>query len=233
MASYVAADRHDRWKAIVAVVLVHVLLAVVILSGLNVRLVSQAVERLKTFNIEQPPPPPPVPPPPAPRHEAAKKPEGAAAKMAEPTPVVAPPTPLPVQPSLPAAKVAGTGTAASSGAAASGSGTGAGGSGSGTGGGGTAGYTPARKITKIPDREYRKLADTGIARGSVSITILINPDGRPSNCRIARSSGSGLADALMCRLTLQFVRFSPARDASGRAISQEVTWAPNWAPGQR
>jgi protein TonB len=232
MASYVAADRHDRWKAIVAVALVHVLLAVVILSGLNVRLVSQAVERLKTFNIEQPPPPPPVPPPPAPRHEAAKKPEGAAAKKAEPTPVVAPPTPLPVQSPLPAAKVAGAGTAASSGAAASGSGTGAGGSGIGTGGGGTAGYTPARKISKIPDREYRRLAASGIARGSVAITILVNPDGRPSNCRIARSSGSSYADSLMCELTLQFIRFRPARDPSGRAISQEVTWTPNWTPGR-
>jgi protein TonB len=232
MASYVAADRHDRWKAIVAVALVHVLLAVVILSGLNVRLVSQAVERLKTFNIEQPPPPPPAPPPPAPRHEAAKKPEGAAAKKAEPTPVVAPPTPLPVQSPLPAAKVAGAGTAASSGAAASGSGTGAGGSGIGTGGGGTAGYTPARKISKIPDREYRRLAASGIARGSVAITILVNPDGRPSNCRIARSSGSSYADSLMCELTLQFIRFRPARDPSGRAISQEVTWTPNWTPGR-
>jgi protein TonB len=232
MASYVAADRHDRWKAIVAVVLVHVLLAVVILSGLNVRLVSQAVERLKTFNIEQPPPPPPVPPPPAPRPEAAKKPEGGAAKMAEPTPVVAPAAPRPVQSPHPAAKVAGTGTAASSGAAASGSGTGAGGSGSGTGGGGTAGYTPARKISKIPDREYRRLAASGIARGSVAITILVNPDGRPSNCRIARSSGSSYADSLMCELTVQYVRFRPARDASGRAISQEVTWTPNWTPGR-
>ena len=231
MASYVAAERTDRWKAILAVGAVHVLLAMVILNGLNVRSVGQAVERLKTFDIALPTPPPPVTPPTPEHHEAAKQTEGAAAKKAEPTPLVAPPTPLPVQSPVPAAKIAGTGTAASSGAASAGSGTGAGGSGTGAGGGGTAGFTPARKITKIPDREYRKLADTGIARGSVSITILINPDGRPSNCRIARSSGSGLADALMCRLTLQFVRFSPARDASGRAISQEVTWAPNWAPG--
>jgi periplasmic protein TonB len=234
MASYAPADRTDRWKAIVAVLFVHVLLAGVILTGLNVRMVSEAVERLKTFNIEEPPPPPPVPPPPpAPRREAMKKPEGAAARKAEPSPVVAPPTPLPVQSPIPAAKVAGTGSATSSGAASSGSGIGAGGSGSGTGGGGTEGYTPARKITKIPDREYRRLAATGIERGSVAISILVNPDGHPSDCRVARSSGSSYADSLMCQLTLQYVRFSPARDASGRPISQDVTWAPNWAPGGR
>lgn len=231
MASYVAADRNDRWKAIVAVVAVHVLLAVVILTGLNVRIVGQAVERLETFDIEPPPAPPPQPLP-ARRHEAATKPQGAPAKKAEPSPVVAPPTLLPVQSPIPAAKVAGAGSAPASGAAASGSGTGAGGSGTGAGGGGTGGYIPARKISKIPDREYRRLAATGIERGSVAITILVNPDGSPSNCRVARSSGSGSADSLMCQLTLQYIRFSPARDPSGRPISQDVTWAPNWAPGR-
>ena len=43
------ADRPDQAKAIAAVVAVHAALAFVILSGLNVRMVRQAVERLKTF----------------------------------------------------------------------------------------------------------------------------------------------------------------------------------------
>jgi hypothetical protein len=34
----------------------------------------------------------------------------------------------------------------------------------------------------------------------------------------------------MCQLTIQYVRFSPARDPSGRPIAQDVTWVPNWAP---
>lgn len=58
MASYTgAADTPDRAKAVTAVVAVHVALAFVILTGLNVRMVTQAVEQLKTFDLQTPPPP--------------------------------------------------------------------------------------------------------------------------------------------------------------------------------
>jgi protein TonB len=192
-------------------------------------MVRQLVEPLKTFNLMQPPPPPVEPPKPSPKPQAMKKPEGAAAKKAEPTPVVAPQPKLPAPSPVPAAKVAGAGSATRSGGAVSGTGTGAGGLGSGAGGGGdTTGFTPARKITKIPNREYRRLADSGMAAGSVAITIRVNPDGTVSNCRVVRSSGNATADSLMCQLTIEYVRFSPARDASGRAIAQDVTFAPNW-----
>ena len=91
------ADRPEQAKAIAGVAAVHVALAFVILTGLNVRTVRQAVERLTTVNIVEPPPPPPVQPPPkpAPKPEAMKKPQGAAARKAEPTPVVAPQPKLP------------------------------------------------------------------------------------------------------------------------------------------
>ena len=232
MSSYQGtAGRPDRAKAIAAVVAVHAALAFIILTGLNVQTVSRAVESLKTFNLAQPPPPPPVPPPPPkPRPSPAKKPQGAPAKRAEPTPVVAPPAKIPVPSPIPAAKVAGSGSASTSGAAGAGTGTGAGGYGSGLGGGGTGAYTPARKLTKIPDREYRRFADTGMSYGTVAISIRVNPDGSVSNCRVARSSGNPSADALMCQLTEQYVRFSPARDPYGRPIAQDVTWVPNWAP---
>jgi len=225
------ADRPDRAKAIAAVVAVHVALAFVIVTGLNVRMVAQAVEQLKTFNLQTPPPPPPVPPPPKPQPKPKmKQPEGAPAKKAEPTPVVAPPPRIPAPSPIPAARVAGTGSASTAGAAASGNGTGAGGNGYGTGGGGTGSFTPARKLTKIPNREYRRFASTGIPTGSVAISIRVNPDGSVSNCRIVRTSGSPYADLLMCQLTQEYVRFSPARDPSGRAIAEDVTWVPNWSP---
>ena len=225
-----SADGPDQAKAVTAVIAVHAALAFVILTGLNVEIVNKAVEQLKTFNLEAPPPPP-VTPPPKPRPEPkARDDAGAPAKKAEASPVVAPQPKIPAPSPIPAAKVAGTGSASSSGAAASGSGTGAGGTGSGAGAGGSGGFTPAHKITKIPDREYRRFAATGIASGSVAISIRVNPDGSVSNCRVARSSGSAYADSLMCQLTEQFVRFSPARDPSGRAIAQDVTWVPNWKP---
>jgi protein TonB len=223
------ADRPEQAKAIAAVVAIHAALAFVILTGLNVHIVRQAVEQLKTFNLQPPPPRPPVRPPQQTRATAEEKPAGEPAKKAEPSPIVAPPQRIPAPSPLPAAKVAGSGSASSSGAGVSGSGTGAGGTGTGTGGGGGGAYTPARKISKIPDREYRRFAATGIASGSVAIAVRVNADGSVSNCRVVRSSGSSAADSLMCQLFVQYVRFSPARDPGGRAIAQEITWVPIWA----
>ena len=224
------ADRPDKAKAIAAVVAVHVALAAAIFSGLNVRIVHQVAERLQTFDIRNPPPPRPPPPPPrtSPKPQA-KKPAGTPAKKAEASPIVAPQPRIPARSPIAAAKVAGTGSASTSGAGTSGTGTGAGGYGSGPGGGGDySGFTPARRITKIPDREYARLSSTGIPSGAVGVTIRVNPNGSVSNCRIARSSGDGWVDGLMCQLTLRYVRFAPARDASGRPIAQDITFFPNW-----
>jgi protein TonB len=227
-----SADGPDRAKAIVAVVAVHLALALLFLSGLKVQQVRQAVDVLTTLNLREVPPPPPAPPPPpkpAPRPQAMKKPEGAPAKKAEPTPVVAPPPRIPAPSPLAAAKVAGTGSATTSGAAGAGTGTGAGGAGNGPGGGGDfSRFTPARRISKIPDSEYRALARTGLPSGSVGVTIRVNPDGSVSNCRIARSSGQPSIDGLMCELTLRYIRFDPARDPYGRAVAQDITFFPNW-----
>ena len=223
------ADRPDRAKAIAAVVAVHAALAFAMLTGLNVPIVTRTVERLSTFDIKEPPPPPPEPPPPLqPRPKQAKLEEGAAGKKAEPSPIVAPKPRIPVQSPLPAAPIAGTGSATTAGAANYGTGTGAGGSGSGRGGGGFEGYTPARRITRIPDREYRRLASTGIVSGSVGVTVKVNTDGSVSNCRVARTSGDSSIDALMCQLTLRYIRFQPARDPNGRAVAQDITFHPNW-----
>jgi protein TonB len=229
MSSYTGtAERPERAKAIAAVVAVHAALAAIILAGLNVRVVSHVVEQLKTFDIRVPPPPPPLPPPPATRPNKMKKAEGAPAKKAEASPVVAPPPRIPVQSPIPAARIAGTGSATTSGAGTSGTGTGAGGSGNGPGGGGYGGYTAARRISKIPDSEYRRLAGTGLQSGRVGVTIKVNTDGSVSNCRIARSSGDGSIDSVMCQLTLRYIRFQPARDSAGRAVAQDVTFFPNW-----
>ena len=232
---YRATNRSDRAKAIAAVVLVHLVLGAVILSGLNVRMIAERIDVLETFDISEPDPPP-HPPPPMREAQRAREEEGAAGKKAEPTAVVAPKPRIevPATPPVPAAPVAGTGSASTSGAATSGTGPGAGGTGSGRGGGGAgdfSGYTPARRISRIPDREYRRLvAASGRATGTVGITLKVNTDGRPSNCRIARSSGLGSVDSLMCQLALRYVRFRPARNADGQPVAQDITWYPDWSP---
>ena len=231
--TYRAADNPDRVKALGGVVVVHAALAALIFSGLTVHTVSQAVEQLKTFDIREVPPPPP--PPPSPRAERAKDKEGAAGRKALPTPVVAQPPRIvvPYQPPVVAARIASTGSATTAGAATAGSGTGAGGSGNGLGGGGNdfSGFTPAQRISRIPNREYRHLvAVSGRRTGTVGITLKVNTDGAPSNCRIARSSGDRTVDSLMCDLALQYVRFRPARNNRGQPVAQDISWYPDWSP---
>ena len=227
MSSYTGNSRpRDRARAIAAVVAVHLLLAAVIVAGLSVDRVRQVVERVQTFDVREVLPPP-IRPRPKPRKASA--PAGRPAPRAEPSPVVAPPPRVPAPSPVPTAKVAGEGSAPSSGASNAGSGTGGGGSGTGTGAGGTgAGFTPARLVRNIPSFEYRRLASTGMPSGLVGVTLLVGPDGRPANCRIAHSSGQSTLDALVCQLTLRYVRFTPARDPTGRAIAQDITYFPNW-----
>lgn len=235
MAAYQGTARNDRAKALAGVLLVHVLLGAVILTGLDVQNVRQVVESLKTFDIKEPPPPPPVPPPPQPKAERAKEDEGAAGKKAEPSPIVVPKPKimLPAKPPVAAAPVAGTGSATTSGAALSGTGTGAGGSGTGRGGGGTGdftGYTPARLINKIPDREYRRISSGRLPYGSAKIAFRVNQDGRMENCRIVRSSGDSYVDSVVCEAATRYLRFSPARDPDGQAVAQDLTYTPTWRP---
>ena len=89
---------------------------------------------------------------------------------------------------------------------------GAGTSGSGTGAGGV-GQRPGRR-RRLSRASRRRGASPGsptaniagsprpgIDSGSVGVTVRVNPDGSVSNCRVARSSGDGSIDGLMCQLT--------------------------------
>lgn len=250
MAYYRSTDTKDRARALAAVLLVHAALAVLVLSGLNVTTVGEAVERLKTFDISEDPPPPPLvepPPPPRPDQSSAPKDEAAPANIkSRPTPVVAPtpPIPLPLEQRINTAQVPGPeGLDRTAGASnRPGAGTGAGGAGSGFGGGGTGGTgsgsgagsgdgrTPARLLNKIPDREYRRISGGRIRRGSAAITLKVNPDGSASNCRVARSSGDPQVDQTVCAAAVRYLRFRPARDTDGRPIAQDMTYTPSWRP---
>jgi protein TonB len=234
MASYGGTAREDRAKALAGVAFVHVVLGVVILTGLNVHSVRQAVESLKTFDIKELPPPPPNPPPPRPRSNRAKDEEGAAGKKAEPSPVVAPkPTiVVPAKPPVAAAPVAGAGSAATSGAATSGTGPGAGGSGSGRGGGGTgdfSGFTPARLIRNLNRGDYRELTGGRLPYGRAMVSIRLDEKGTPTECRVSRSSGDSYVDSGLCPLIYRRLRFRPALDSDGHPIPYRLDYVANWS----
>ena len=230
--AYSGAYNEDRAKALVGVVAVHVVLAAVILTGLNVRNVQHAVETLKTFDIREIVPPPP--PPPQPKADRAKEEEGAAGKKAEPSPIVAPRPKilLRAKPPVVAAPVAGRGNSRTAGAAASGTGTGAGGSGNGRGGGGNgdfSGFTPARLIRNLSSSDYWQLTNGRIPAGRAMVSLTVDPTGRPTHCRIARSSGDGTVDSGLCPLVTRRLGFRPALDAEGRPIPYSVNYVAEWS----
>ena len=231
--AYSGTYKEDRAKALVAVAIVHVGLAAVILTGLNVRTVQHAVNSLKTFDIKEIVPPPP-PPPPRSQAQQARDEEGAAGKKANPTPVVAPKPRIVVRakPPIAAAPVAGTGSATTSGAADYGTGTGAGGSGSGRGGGGTgdfSGFTPARLIRNLNHGDYRQLTNGRVPSGRAMVSLTVDANGRATNCRIARSSGDGAIDLGLCPLVTRRLGFRPAMDAQGRPIPYRLNYVAEWS----
>lgn len=231
--AYRSADRSDRLKAIAAVLAVHVVLGAVIVTGLNVEIISRAVEKLETFDIVLQQPPPEQPPPPQVEADRAPEEAGAPGKIADPTPIVAPEPRirLPVQSPVATSQTPGTGAASSSGAGTAGTGTGAGGTGSGRGGGGRdfSKFTPARLIRNLSRSDYRQLAAGRMPTGRAMVALKVEPDGRASSCRVVRSSGDSAVDLGLCPLITRRLLFRPALDDLGRPVPYGLEYVATWS----
>jgi protein TonB len=67
--------------------------------------------------------------------------------------------------------------------------------------------------------------------GEVAFRLGIGPDGRVSACTIIRSSGSAALDGTTCRIMRSRARFTPARDAAGRAVADSMQSSLRWRLG--
>lgn len=217
-----------------AVVLVHALLGWLLLAGHVTMIAGREDAGLTTFDVA---PPPLSPPPASPTRRATPREEGLAAPPAleaRPAPVVAPPRPLPSP--VVAAPVAGDASAARAGAApVPGPGSGAGGLGSGlgagTGGSGTGGGggTAARRIAgAIERRDCPKALRKAGCRGEVATRFTVGSDGRVRDCAVTASSGNPELDTATCRVIVSRFRYTPARDAAGRAVGEQRGWRQSW-----
>ncbi len=82
-----------------------------------------------------------------------------------------------------------------------------------------------------PD-DYPQGAPASAAR-SVSVVLVVGPDGRVANCTITTSSGNGALDATTCRLLRSRTRFTPATSAAGVPVAGEVNATIDWAAIRR
>ena len=229
------ARRGDRVFAIILVALVHVGLALVLMSGFTVRIDPHAETPMQLIDVRLPPPPPPPPPPKQPqkaRREAAAKavvaPKGgtkAPEKIKHQAPVI--PKPKIV---LPTTKIASGGGNAGRGGPSAGAGAGGGQGGNGNGDGDGEGGTDLYQIAGgIGSGDYPSgLRDRGIG-GRVFMTFTVAANGRVTRCNVTRSSGVPELDQLTCRLIQQRFVFHPATDRNGRPISAEVDGDHLWA----
>lgn len=222
------APPRKRVGAFALVAVLHVLLVLGLIRAFAPQFATRAVDKvLATFEVTV------KTPPPSPEPSAAGK-AGEAGRKVVPRPVAAPRQRTPIAKPTRAPRVSSSGAATSAGANDSGAGTGAGGSGEGTGsgaGGGGQGGGAASKAVLVSG-QISNAADFPVPPGgrearigkSVILDLTVGTDGRPSACRIYRSSGFPDTDAVTCRLALQRLRFRPARNAAGDPVVSTFYW---------
>lgn len=226
-----------RERAISAggVIALHAAILLLVLHACPPRALPVPSASLTTFDVA-PPPLPPLPSPPeqrGPRPVAASGRAGVTATrsvVVAPLPIVAPPLPVTVAP-----LIADDGAALAGGTAALGVGTGAGSTGTGSGSGargdgsGGGGGTRARLVSgAIGPRDYPKAERKAGISGSVTVSFVVDADGRVHGCTVARSSGSPALDGTTCRLIEARFRYAPARDANGTQVSERRGWQQRW-----
>lgn len=76
--------------------------------------------------------------------------------------------------------------------------------------------------------DYPAVAQYRGLSGVVGVSILIDERGKVADCTVDRPSGVGTLDVVTCYVIQKRAHFTPARDATGKAIrsavSQNVTW---------
>ncbi|RJX71138.1 TonB family protein [Tsuneonella suprasediminis] len=233
--NFSSASRRPRPAMLVAIVLFHVV-AIYLLARAFAPDFTASVERsvVTTFTVivETKDTPPPATP------ESDAGAQVAEGKKAVPKPTTAPTPKVAIRPTAPEPKATSTGTADSSGAKNSGTGTGAGGQGAGTGsgnGGTGQGGGIATKPVKIAG-DINNARDFPIPPGGrqarlgteVIVRVVVGTDGRASNCSVYKPSPDPEADAIVCRLVVERLRFKPATDSAGNPVAAPYYWRQRW-----
>lgn len=81
---------------------------------------------------------------------------------------------------------------------------------------------------QIVRSDYPDAAIQAREEGQVETRFVVGVDGRVSNCRVTRSSGSTALDQTTCRLIEERFRWTPARDAQGNPVTEERGWQQTW-----
>ncbi len=75
---------------------------------------------------------------------------------------------------------------------------------------------------------YPPAAQRAGAQGRVVARLTVGVDGRVTGCTVSASSGNSDLDDTTCRIARSRVRFSPAKDDSGNAMTSSYTLPVRW-----
>ncbi len=81
----------------------------------------------------------------------------------------------------------------------------------------------------VPQSAYPRDALRDNIEGMVGFTLVVGPDGRPTQCRISSSSGNDSLDWGACESLMRRARFNPAIDADGKPVVGTYTNRVRWA----
>ena len=200
----------SRIVSIIIVALIHVAIGYLLISGLAISAVKEAVQRVTTVDIEEPEPPEEEePPPPPPEPETAPPPP-----VAPPPPISIAPAPPPIRtqtnippPAPPALRVPPPAPPAPPPAPP------------------PPPPPPSRARGATPDGQgrwaariqenYPRRAITREIEGSVGVRVTINAEGRVSACSVTNSSGESVLDEAACDGMQRYARYNPALDDAG------------------
>ena len=86
----------------------------------------------------------------------------------------------------------------------------------------------ANLASYVADSDYPALAIAAHEEGTTRFRLNIGTDGTVTTCTVTASSGSTALDDTTCRIMVERARFTPARDARGRAVTDSVVSAIRW-----
>ena len=217
-----AGAKSDKLKSATAAVMIHVLVGYAILNAFDIRpgeVVKSSLSSLNVIDVSIPPVIADEKP-----KQATPEPKGAASaanlkKTSAPREAPKRIIEIPQPKSLPAAPKAGSGSENDAGAGDM--------PGPGTAGGGIA--SRAKLVGgRITNTDYPKSATSARQGGSATVHFTVGANGRPSKCRVVKSSGNADIDATTCRLIEQRFRYEPARNKAGYPMSDVTGWQQTW-----
>lgn len=213
------ADRNTSGSRVVSIVIVSVIVALFawgFVNGLTFKYIKKTVEKLNTFDVQEPPPPPPdKPPPPPPEQPQLQTPPVVSPPplvrvISPPPPIVTVATPPPAAPiTVRAAEPAPVPVPAPPRVS-------------------QAAGLKGNPAEFFGDDNYPADAVAAEASGRVVANLTVGTNGRVTDCQIVTSSGNASLDRTTCAISKRSVKFSPAKDESGNPITSTYRLPVRW-----